>query len=37
MVVRNGRVWLTTLDGMRQVDVILRRMDDSFCDPGGTA
>ena len=33
MVVRNGRVWLTTLDGMRQVDVILRRMDDSFCDP----
>ena len=33
MVVRDGRVWLTTLDGMRQVDVILRRMDDSFCDP----
>ena len=33
MVVRDGRVWLTTLEGMRQVDVILRRMDDSFCDP----
>lgn len=33
MVVRDGRVWLTTLEGMRQVDVILRRMDDNFCDP----
>ncbi len=33
MVVRDGRVWLTTLEGVRQVDVILRRMDDNFCDP----
>jgi uncharacterized circularly permuted ATP-grasp superfamily protein/uncharacterized alpha-E superfamily protein len=33
LVVRNGRVWLTTLEGLRPVDVILRRMDDSYCDP----
>jgi uncharacterized circularly permuted ATP-grasp superfamily protein/uncharacterized alpha-E superfamily protein len=31
--VRDGRVWLMTLDGLRPVDVILRRMDDSYCDP----
>jgi uncharacterized circularly permuted ATP-grasp superfamily protein/uncharacterized alpha-E superfamily protein len=33
LTVRDGRVWLTTLEGLRPVDVILRRMDDSFCDP----
>jgi uncharacterized circularly permuted ATP-grasp superfamily protein/uncharacterized alpha-E superfamily protein len=33
MTVRDGCVWLSTLDGKRQVDVILRRMDDSYCDP----
>ncbi len=33
MTVRDNRVWLTTLDGLRPVDVILRRMDDSYCDP----
>ncbi len=26
-------VWLTTLEGLRTVDVILRRMDDAYCDP----
>ncbi len=31
--VRDGRVCLMTLDGLRPVDVILRRMDDSYCDP----
>ncbi|MFV9614316.1 MAG: circularly permuted type 2 ATP-grasp protein [Gammaproteobacteria bacterium] len=31
--VRNNRVWLTTLEGRRPVDVILRRMDDAYCDP----
>ncbi len=31
--VKDGRVWLMTLDGLRPVDVILRRMDDSYCDP----
>jgi len=33
LLVRDGRVWMTTLDGLRPVDVILRRMDDSYCDP----
>lgn len=33
LLVRDGRVWLMTLDGLRPVDVILRRMDDSYCDP----
>ena len=28
-----GKVWLKSIDGLKQVDIILRRMDDSFCDP----
>ncbi len=31
--VRDGRVWLKSLEGLHQVDVILRRIDDAFCDP----
>ena len=31
--VRDGRVWLKSLEGLHQVDVILRRVDDAFCDP----
>jgi uncharacterized circularly permuted ATP-grasp superfamily protein len=33
LTVRDRRVYLKTVDGLEQVDVILRRMDDSFCDP----
>ena len=33
LVVREDRVWLKTLEGLRPVHVILRRMDDSYCDP----
>jgi uncharacterized circularly permuted ATP-grasp superfamily protein/uncharacterized alpha-E superfamily protein len=33
LTVRGNRVWLTTLEGLRPVDVILRRMDDDYCDP----
>jgi uncharacterized circularly permuted ATP-grasp superfamily protein/uncharacterized alpha-E superfamily protein len=33
LMVLNNRVWLTTLEGLRPVDVILRRMDDGYCDP----
>ncbi|MDO6596661.1 circularly permuted type 2 ATP-grasp protein [Oceanihabitans sp. 2_MG-2023] len=33
LVVRNGKVWLKSLKGLKQVDVILRRIDDSFVDP----
>ncbi len=33
LVVRNGYVWMKSLDGLSRVDVILRRVDDAFCDP----
>ncbi|MEZ5354356.1 MAG: circularly permuted type 2 ATP-grasp protein [Bryobacteraceae bacterium] len=31
--VRDNRVYLKTLSGLSRVDVILRRQDDTFCDP----
>ena len=31
--VRNGYVWMKALDGLKRVDVILRRVDDIYCDP----
>jgi len=33
LTVRDRRVLLKTLDGLRPVDVILRRVNDAFCDP----
>jgi uncharacterized circularly permuted ATP-grasp superfamily protein/uncharacterized alpha-E superfamily protein len=33
LTVRDRRVFIKTLDGLEPVDVILRRLDDSFCDP----
>jgi uncharacterized circularly permuted ATP-grasp superfamily protein/uncharacterized alpha-E superfamily protein len=33
LTVRNGMVWLKTLSGPQRVHVILRRVDDDFCDP----
>lgn len=33
LTVRDDKVWLTTVDGRRRVDAIMRRMDDSYCDP----
>ena len=33
LTVRKGHVWMKTLDGLSRVDVILRRVDDSYCDP----
>ncbi len=33
LTVRNRRVYLKTLEGLRDVDVILRRVADHFCDP----
>ena len=33
LTVRKRRVFLKTVDGLEKVDVILRRVDDSFCDP----
>jgi len=33
LTVRNGRVLLKTLSGLQQVHVIVRRVDDDYCDP----
>ena len=33
LTVRDRSVFLKTVDGLERVDVILRRVDDSFCDP----
>ena len=33
LTVRKGHVWMKTLDGLSRVDVILRRVDDTYCDP----
>ena len=33
LLVRDGKVWLKNLSGLRRVHAILRRLDDDFCDP----
>ncbi|MGB8169995.1 MAG: circularly permuted type 2 ATP-grasp protein [Chthoniobacteraceae bacterium] len=33
LTVRDRRVFLKTLDGLQPVDVIIRRVDDTWCDP----
>lgn len=33
LTVREGCVWMKALDGLKRVDVILRRVDDNYCDP----
>jgi len=33
LAVRDGRVYLKTLGGLHPVDVILRRLNDDYCDP----
>ncbi len=33
LLVRDCRVYLKTLGGLQRIDVILRRVDDDFCDP----
>ena len=33
LTVRDNKVYLKTLGGLQQVDVIMRRQDDEFCDP----
>jgi len=33
LTIRNGYVWMKALDGLKRVDVILRRVDDIYCDP----
>ena len=31
--VRDGKVWMKSIEGLKQVDIIVRRVDDNFCDP----
>ena len=33
LTVREGRVWLKSVSGLEPVDVIIRRIDDHYCDP----
>ena len=33
LTVRDGRVWIKSVSGLEPVDVILRRVDDYYCDP----
>ncbi len=33
LTVRDNRVYLKTIEGLQAVDVIVRRVDDAFCDP----
>ncbi len=33
LMVRNGMVWLKSISGLQKVDVIIRRIDDEYCDP----
>ena len=33
LMVRNGYLWMKSLDGLKRVDVVMRRVDDIFCDP----
>jgi len=33
LTVRDNRVFLKTLAGLEPIDIVLRRMDDNFCDP----
>ena len=33
LIVRNGKLWMKTLKQLKQVDVVLRRVDDVFMDP----
>ena len=33
LTVRDDRVWMKTIDGLKRVHAILRRQDDDYCDP----
>jgi uncharacterized circularly permuted ATP-grasp superfamily protein/uncharacterized alpha-E superfamily protein len=33
LVVRNGFLWMKSMDGLKRVDVLLRWVDDIYCDP----
>ena len=33
LTVRDGKVWMKTVEGLRRVHALLRRQDDNYCDP----
>ncbi|MFT4032905.1 MAG: circularly permuted type 2 ATP-grasp protein, partial [Siphonobacter sp.] len=33
LLVKDGYVWIKSIDGLQRVDVIIRRVDDEWCDP----
>ncbi|UFH54362.1 circularly permuted type 2 ATP-grasp protein [Spirosoma sp. KNUC1025] len=33
LIVKNGFVWIKAIDGLQRVDIIIRRIDDEWCDP----
>lgn len=33
LTVRNGKVWMKTVGGLKRVHALLRRQDDDYCDP----
>ena len=33
LTVRDGKVWMKTVEGLKRVHAILRRQDDDYCDP----
>lgn len=33
LLTKNGALWLKSLKGLRRIDTILRRVDESYCDP----
>ncbi|GAB4023136.1 hypothetical protein EXU85_29890 [Spirosoma sp. KCTC 42546] len=33
LIVKNGFVWIKAIDGLQRVDIIIRRVDDEWCDP----
>jgi uncharacterized circularly permuted ATP-grasp superfamily protein/uncharacterized alpha-E superfamily protein len=33
LIMRDSYVWIKTVEGLEKVDIIVRRVDDTFCDP----
>ena len=33
LIMRDSFVWIKTVEGLEKVDIIFRRVDDTFCDP----
>jgi uncharacterized circularly permuted ATP-grasp superfamily protein/uncharacterized alpha-E superfamily protein len=33
LLMRDSHVWIKTVEGLEKVDIILRRLDDTYCDP----